>query len=195
MKLFKYTFTVLLICTVSCLFIGCGKTEAPEQTTESQSGKPSTESSSEVTLNAVVEAVDYDARTLALKDQHGETHNFQVMNPDVPLQELKEGDDVTMTIYRKELAYVAAPGEELPPNQLISNVNSDKGLITISHIEKTTYTVKAIDLENRMVTLESVEIPEFTIPVRKDFKGLENVHAGDKLQTYITQLITVSINK
>ena len=58
-----------------------------------------------------------------------------------------------------------------------------------------TSTVLAIDVENRMATLESEGIPEFTVPIQDDVQNLENVQVGDQVVTYITQVVSVTINE
>ena len=107
-------FTTFLILTLSGLLLGCGKTETADQAAETQAEtqdvKASVERSSEVTLSAVVEAVDYDARTFTLTDEDGNTQSFEVRNSEVPLENLKQGDNVTMTVYQEELVFVTEPG-------------------------------------------------------------------------------------
>jgi hypothetical protein len=58
-----------------------------------------------------------------------------------------------------------------------------------------TSTVRAIDVENRMVTLESEGIPEFTVPVQDDVENLGNVRVGDQVMSIITQVVSVTINE
>jgi Cu/Ag efflux protein CusF len=187
--------TILLILTSSWLLLGCGQTEQPDQTAETQGAKPTVERSSEVTLSAVVEAIDYEARTFTLTDESGNTQSFQVRNPDVPLQDLKEGDNVTMTIYEEELAFVTEPGAELPSDEELRAVGTTEGNVTVINVKQMTSTVRAIDVENRMVTLESEGIPEFTVPVQDDVENLENVRVGDQVLTFITQVVSVTINE
>lgn len=195
MNLNKHTWTLLLILTLSWLPLGCGQTEQPDQTAETQGAKPTVERSSEVTLSALVEAVDYDARTFSLTDELGNTQSFEVRNPDVPLEDLKEGDNVTMTIYEEELAFVTEPGAELPSDQELRAVGTTEGNITVINVKQMTSTVLAIDVENRIATLESEGIPEFTLPIQDDVKNLENVRVGDQLVTFITQVVSVTINE
>jgi len=195
MNLNKHTWTLLLILTLSWLPLGCGQTEQPDQTAETQGAKPTVERSSEVTLSALVEAVDYDARTFSLTDELGNTQSFEVRNPDVPLEDLKEGDNVTMTIYEEELAFVTEPGAELPSDQELRAVGTTEGNITVINVKQMTSTVLAIDVENRMATLESEGIPEFTVPIQDDVKNLENVRVGDQVVTFITQVVSVTINE
>ncbi len=191
----KHVFTILLILTSSWLLLGCGQTETPDQAAETQDVKPSVQRSSQVTLNAVVEAVDYDARTFTLKDEGGSTQTFEVRNSAVPLENLKEGDNVTMTIYEEELAFVTEPGAELPSDEELTAVGTTEGNITVTKIKQMTSTVLAIDVENRMATLESEGIPEFTVPIQDDVTNLENVQVGDQVVTFITQVVSVTINK
>ncbi len=191
----KHVFTILLILTSSWLLLGCGQTETPDQAAETQDVKPSVQRSSQVTLNAVVEAVDYDARTFTLKDEGGSTQSFEVRYSAVPLENLKEGDNVTMTIYEEELAFVTEPGAELPSDEELTAVGTTEGNITVTKIKQMTSTVLAIDVENRMATLESEGIPEFTVPIQDDVTNLENVQVGDQVVTFITQVVSVTINK
>ena len=195
MNLSKHTWTILLILTLSWLPLGCGQTEQPDQTAETQGAKPTVERTSEVTLSALVEAVDYDARTFSLTDELGNTQSFEVGNPDVPLEDLKEGDNVTMTIYEEELAFVTEPGAELPADEELRAVGTTEGNITVINVKQMTSTVRAIDVENRMATLESEGIPEFTVPIQDDVKNLENVRVGDQVVTIITQVVSVTINE
>ena len=195
MILSKHIFTTLLILTSSWLLLGCGQTETTDQAAETQDVKPSVARSSEVTLSAVVEAVDYDARTFTLKDEGGSTQSFEVRNSAVPLENLKLGDNVTMTIYEEELAFVTEPGAELPADAELTAVGSTEGNIIVTNVKQMTSTVRAIDVENRLATLEAEGIPEFTLPVQDDVKNLENVNVGDQVVTIITQVVSVTINE
>jgi Cu/Ag efflux protein CusF len=191
----KHILTTLSILTLSGLLLGCGQTETADQAAETQDVKPSVERTSEVTLSAVVEAVDYDARTFTLKDEGGSTQSFEVRNSEVPLESLKKGDNVTMTVYQEELAFVTEPGAELPADVGLTAVGSTAGQIIVTNVKQMTSTVLAIDVENRMATLESEGIPEFTVPIQDDVQNLENVNVGDQVVTYITQVVSVTINE
>ena len=195
----QHILTTLSILTLSGLLLGCGQTETADQPAETQAEtqdiKPSVERSSEVTLSAVVEAVDYDARTFTLKDEGGSTQSFEVRNSEVPLESLKKGDNVTMTVYQEELAFVTEPGVEVPADVGLTAVGSTAGQIIVTNVKQMTSTVLAIDVENRIATLESEGIPEFTVPIQDDVENLENVNVGDQVVTYITQVVSVTINE
>ncbi len=195
MRLLKFTLTIILIFTSSWLFLACTQTETPQQPVEIQEEKPSTDRSSVVSLDAVVDSVDYDARTFSLTDEDGNTQSFTVRNPSVPLEALKAGDNVSVTIYERQLAFVAEPGAELPSDEALSAVGTAKGSVTVTKVEQTTFTVNEIDLENRTITVESDQMPEFTLPVRDDVQNLENLKVGDKVLSYVTQVVAVSIKE
>lgn len=195
MKQMKQTLTMIFIITLSLLLFGCSQTETSTQADEPKDEEPVVERSSEVSLNAVVDAVDYGARTFTLTDEVGNTQDFTVRNPAVPLENLKAGDNVTMTIYQEELAYVTAPGAELPPVEEISAIGESEGQITVGNVKQTIYTVLGMDVENRTATLEADDVPEFTLPIRDDVTNLENVKIGDKVLTYTIQTVSVTINE
>ena len=100
-----------------------------------------------------------------------------------------------MTIYEEELVFITEPGAELPADVGLTAVGSTEGHITVTKVKQMTSTVLAIDVENRMATLEADGIPEFTVPIQDDVQNLENVKVGDKVVTYSTQVVSVTINK
>lgn len=197
----KLILPALLILTVGWLMVGCGQGEKSGETaqTAEQKEMPSVERTSEAVLSAVVVAVDYKARTFTLKDEAGNTQTLTVRNPNVPLEKLKVGDAVTMTIYHKTLNYVAAPGEATPPDETLSAVSAPKGQedqsITVVNAQQMTSTVEAIDLKNRMITLVDSDGTPLTLPVQDDVQNLDQVKVGDKIVTQVTQVISVAIDK
>lgn len=195
MNIHKIIMTALIILLLSWLFMGCQQGDKTDQTAETPELKTSVERSSEVTLSAVVEAVDYKARTFTLKDEGGSTQTFQVRNPNVPLEKLKKGDNVTMIIYQEELAYVTTPDAELPSDEELRAIETTKGDITVATVKQMTSTVQALDVENRIATLVDADGIPLTVPVQDDVENLDKVKVGDKVVTYITQVVSISINK
>ncbi len=189
---------VLLIFSFSLLVMGCNQGEQVAEEPASDE-KPSVQRSSEITLSAVVESVDYEARTFALKDETGSSQSFTVRNPNVPLEKLKAGDNVTMTIYQEEVGFVAAPGEEIPPDAKMSAVGATgaeaEKNITVVNVQQRTSTVEAVDVESRMVTLVDQDGTPLTLPVQDDVKNLDKLKVGDKVVMQTTQVISVEINQ
>lgn len=197
----KLTLPVLLILTAGWFVTGCGQGEKSGETaqTAEQMEKPSVERTSEAVLSAVVEAVDYEARTFTLKDEGGNTQTLAVKNPNVPLEQLKAGDAVIMTIYQKMVNYVAAPDEATPPDAALRTVGGPMGAedqnITVVNAQQMTTTVEAIDVENRMLTVVDAEGTPLTLPVQDDVQNLDQIKVGDKIVTQITQVISVAVDK
>jgi len=196
MRSTRIILAMLFILSLSWSMVSC---EQGEKTGQMEQEKPSVERISEVVLSAVVEAVDYDARILTLKDEEGSTQTFQVKNPNVPLEKLVVGNQVTMTIYQKEVNYVAAPGEEIPSDEQLRTVGAkgkdESKNITIVNAQTMTNTVKEIDLANRLLTLVSADGLPLTLPVQDDVKNLDKLEVGDQVVTQITQVISVSIEE
>jgi len=197
----NFVLPVLLTLAVGWLMVGCGQGEKSGETaqTAEQMEKPSVERTSEAVLSAVVEAVDYEARTVTLKDEAGNTQTLTVRNPNVPLEKLKAGDAVIMTIYQKTVNYVATPDEATPPDAALRTVGAPMGEedqnITVVNAQQMTSTVEAIDVENRMVTLVDADGTPLTLPVQDDVENLDQLKVGDKVVTQVTQVISVAIAK
>lgn len=195
MSLTRLILAAFVIFSLGLLAGGCGQGEKTDQAAQSEQ-KPSVDRASQVILKATVEAVDYEARTFTLKDEHGNTQTLQVKNPLVPLENLKAGDNVIMTIYQREVAYVAAPGGELPPDEGLRAVGSPQGQedqnITVVNAQQITSTVETVDVENRMVTLVGSDGMPVAMPVRDDVQNLDKLKAGDQVVMQITQVISVS---
>ena len=182
----------------TALVLGCSKGEKTAQTQEPQAAvnKPLVERSSTVTLNATIEGVDYEGRTFTLKDEAGNTQVFKVQNPDVPLEKLKAGMPVQMTIFQKDLYYVAAAGTEIPVDEEMAEVKSTEGeegqKISVTKTQTWTNTVQAVDLEKRIITLAGEDGSPFELEVQQDVTNLDKLKPGDKIVTKSIQVVSVS---
>ena len=193
MYLSKLKFLLFVIFIFSFLFLMCDKAEqtVPE--------KPRVERTSEVTLDVNVAAVDYEARTLTLADDEGYSQTFTEIEKDVPLEKLKVGDAVSMTIYQKEINYVAEAGAELAPDETIRTVGAKKGAedesISIIHVQQMTSTVKEIDPETRMITLVDASGTPLTLQVQDDVENLDQIEIGDQVVTETRQFVSITVKK
>jgi Cu/Ag efflux protein CusF len=157
------------------------------------------ERTSEVTLDANVAEVDYEARTLTLADNEGYSQTFSAIREDVPLEKLKVGDAVSMTIYQKEINYVAEASAETRPDETIRTVGAKKGAedesISIINVQQMTSTVKEIDPETRMLTLVDASGTPLTLHVQDDVENLDQLEVGDQVVTETRQLISIMVKK
>ncbi len=189
---------LFLIFLMAAVVVSCSKGEKSAQTQEAKVAvnKPLVTRSSTVTLNATIEAVDLQNRTFTLKDESGNTQVLKVKNPDVPLEKLKAGMPVQMTISQKELYYVSAPGAETPADEKIADVKSTEGtegqVISITKTQTQTFTVQSVDVEKRMITLAGEDGSPFELQVQPDVANLDKLKAGDKIVDKSIQVVTVS---
>ena len=72
---------------------------------------------------------------------------------------------------------------------------SDKPSITEANLIKLTATVKAIDLESRVVTLEGAEGKQVTIDVDETVKNLPQVEVGDQVIVNYYESIAIQVRK
>jgi hypothetical protein len=201
MRFGRLLMAIIVIFSLAWLIQGCGQGEKTGQSDEQSAmdEKPSVERSSTVTLSAVVDAIDYDKRTFTLKDETGSSQTFTVRNPSVPLEKLKKGDNVKMTIDEIEVVFVTTPGGEIPSDEDIKAVGTsgtgDENTIKVTNVKQMTSTVESIDIENRIVTLLDADGVPLTLPVQDDVKNFDKVKVGDNVVTKVTQIITVTIEK
>ncbi len=197
MRFQKFIFPPIVAFLLVLLAAGCGQGQKPAETADQEkpAQEPGVERSFETTLSAVVEAVDYQARTVTLKDETGSSQTLTVKNPAVPLENLKAGDNVTMTIYQKEVSYVAAPGEVIPDDASLKAVGQEGESIRIVNAQQMINTVEAVDAASRMLTVVGSDGVPLTLRVQDDVKNLDQLKAGDKVVTEITQIIVVSVKK
>ncbi len=198
MKSMKLITVFLSIFLIAALAVSCSKGEKSAQTQEAKVAvnKPLVSRTSTVTLNATIEAVDLQNRTFTLKDESGNTQVFAVKNPQVPLEKLKAGMPVQMTISQKDLYYVAVPGSEIPAEEKMADVKSTESqagqTISVTKTQTQTFTVKGVDVEKRMVTLAGEDGSPFELEVQQDVSNLDKLKVGDTIVNKSVQVVTVS---
>jgi hypothetical protein len=176
--------------------LGCGKGEKTATPQEKVAmNKPIVMHTSTVTLNATVEAVDMENRTFTLKDESGNTQTFQVKQEDAPLDKLKPGMPVKMTVASKDLYYVAAEGSQIPENVSeaeMEKTGTDKGIVVIRE-QNQSYTVKAVDTEKRTLQLSADGGNPFELQVQENAVDLSKLKPGDTIVNKSVQVVTIMI--
>ncbi len=188
---------LLLFVLLAFIFIiSCEQTEKAEQP---MAEKPSIERTSEYSIHAVVDAVDFDARSVTLRDEEGVAHTFQNIHSDVPLEKLTVGKGVTMTISKKDLNYAVKEGEPVPADEEVRTIGAKTGqedrTITIIQAQNMTTTVQEVDPVNRMITLVMEDGTPMMLPVQDDVENLENLEPGDKVVSQVTQVIMITVDE
>ncbi len=198
MNLKKFIPFVAIATLVLAGILSCGK---GEKTTTPQAkvamNKPIVMHTSTVTLNATVEAVDLENRTFTLKDESGNTQTFQVKQENAPLDKLKPGMPVKMTVASKDLYYVAAEGSRIPENVSEAEMEkagtgADKGIV-VTREQTQSYTVKAVDAEKRTLQLSADGGNPFELQVQENAVDLSKLKPGDTIVNKSVQVITIMI--
>ena len=148
-----------------------------------------------ITATATVEAIDYSARRVTLKNEKGETDTF-VVDPAVKrFDAVKVGDKVKMTYYESLVFQLVKPGQKSSGASDELALSRAKGALpgaSIATQEKRTVTVKAVDPAVPSITVTTDDGRTVSRKV-EDKKNIEGVKAGDKIDITYTQALLTSI--
>jgi len=169
-------------CLALCLVTGCSSDKGP---------KPSRFEQATTTINATVEAIDPDKRTVTLRGPTGGAVTLKADESVKNLSQLKVGDQVH-AVYHESLAVrVRKPGDPPEPAPVAA---SGKGTPVASRYQTVTATVEEIDIKRSTVVLKSPA--GRTPPLRvQDPKRLEKVNIGDQVDITYTESLAVSLEK
>jgi len=148
-----------------------------------------------ITATATVEAIDYSARRVTLKNEKGETDTF-VVDPAVKrFDAVKVGDKVKLTYYESLVFQLVKPGQKSSGASDELALSRAKGALpgaSIATQEKRTVTVKAVDPAVPSITVTTDDGRTVSRKV-EDKKNIEGVKAGDKIDITYTQALLTSI--
>ncbi len=186
----------LVLAVIVSLVISCSMGIAGQSETEEK--KPGNIEVIEITLEAVVEAVDHDARKVTLKDANGKTVTIDVKNQVENLSQVEVGDVLEVKYIESVAIQVfAADQAETGTDTIAAGKSAKPGEKPAAvAIKETTVivTLEAIDKENQAVTLKDSQGESKTFKV-KNPENLEKVVIGDKVMIMHTQAIGVSVTE
>ena len=150
--------------------------------------------SAEVSETVTIEAIDYTARMVTIKDSAGNVDTVYA-GPEIKrFNELKVGDKVTFT-YRESVAVaIHKPGEK-PPATAAASVTRSQGPKPggmISQEQTAIVTIEAIDMNAPSVAVRTEDGRKMSFKV-EDKKNLEGFKVGDKVAITYTQALAVSV--
>jgi hypothetical protein len=187
----------LLTAGIIAFFIGYSSICVAGQSGAEQQ-KPGEITVAKITLEAIVEAVDYDARKVTLKDTDGKTVTIDVENQVENLPQVEVGDIVEIE-YIESVAIQVFAADQAEPGA--STIVAAKGAQSgekpaVVAVKETTIvvTIEAIDKKNQAVTLKDSTGESKTVKVRNP-ENLEKVVIGDKVMIMHTQAIGVSVTE
>jgi hypothetical protein len=148
-------------------------------------------------VQARVEAIDYDKRTVTLKTDKGSV-TLEVGPQAKNFDQVKVGDKVTADFYNSAAVYVRRVDEPPSANESTVVEYAAPGAQPSGVIVKTkeiTARVDAIDPKTRMATLTGSEGNSVTIKVDDAVQNLDRIKAGDQVVVRYTEALALSVDK
>jgi Cu/Ag efflux protein CusF len=150
----------------------------------------------EVSETVTIEAIDYKARLVTLKDSEG-TSETVYAGPEIQrFDALKVGDKVTFRYYESVVYQIRKPGTQAAakPTEAAGIVRSEgaKPGGTVSQQKTATVTVDAVDLAVPSVSIRTDDGRKMSFRVDNK-KNLEGVKAGDRVEITYTQALAISV--
>jgi hypothetical protein len=172
---------------------------APPQVIEGMPPPPGgTIGTTKLTATAIVEKIDHKTRAVTLKRTDGTSFTFTV-DPSVRnLDQVKKGDEVTVTYYESLAYQIKKPGESDPGAAVAEDVRraqpGEKPAGSVARVQKVTATIKVIDKVAGTVTLVGPEGEAMTVKAR-DPKNLDRVSVGDLVELTYTEALAIQVDK
>jgi Cu/Ag efflux protein CusF len=151
-----------------------------------------------VTINATVQAINYDTREVTLKREDGKAFSMKVGPEARNFNQVKVGDNVTFE-YMEALAIDVrkAGGTNLAePQAAIDVARAPKGEKPAAVITETVTIeaqVTAIDHKSRMVTLTGPQGNSMTFKVGEQAKRFGEIKTGDKVVVDYVEAMGISV--
>ena len=151
-----------------------------------------------ITLEATVEAVDYEKRQVTLKGSDGETVTIDIDEQVKNLPQVEVGDRVTVEYIEAVSIQVFSEGDVEPdavivqaaasaePGQKPAGVEVEEIIVIV--------TVEAIDKDQQLVTLKGAGGESKTVKANNP-DNLEKVKVGDKVMISYTTVLGISVTE
>jgi hypothetical protein len=141
-----------------------------------------------------VEAIDYTARIVSLKDKEGFVEDV-VAGPEVKrFDALKVGDRVTFRYYESLVTAVRRPdaAKKAPEAAAVTRTPGTRPGGTVSQQMTTVVTIEALDVKVPSVTIKSADGRRMAFKV-ENAKNLAGFKAGDNVEITYTRALAVSV--
>jgi hypothetical protein len=160
-------------------------------------GTPTLVATKVISMQARVDAVDYDTRSVVLTGPEGNEESFTVDPAVVNFSQVQKGDLVTAKFTQKLAISVEKPGSQPDVAETgmiaLPGLGSKPGILA-TRTGQITATVTWIDHDARMVSLQGPAGNGMTFQVAPQAQGLENVQAGDKVVAYYTEAVEITVS-
>ena len=192
---------ILVIVSLAVLVAGLSATAMAQDhkttvTKAAATEKPGALVVDQVTITAVVSAVDHAKRTATLLLPGGETKTFTVSEEAVNFPQVKVGDEVKASYIESLAIYVQGPGEKPNAEEATTVALAPKGAKPggfVANTKNITAKVTAIDHKTRMVTLTGPEGNSLTFKAGPDVKRLDEIKKDDTVTIRYTEAIAIDV--
>ena len=160
--------------------------------------KPSVEQSMVTTIEAIVEAVDYDKRTVMLKGPDGTSVTVEVQDYVKNFAQVDVGDLLSVEYIESIKVEVFVPGKVKTAVEAVMIEGKAKpgqkpAKVVVQEVAVLT-TIEAIDKENQQVTLKNAQGQSKTVQVRNP-DNLDKVDVGDQVLITYTAALGISVTE
>ena len=148
-----------------------------------------------VTVNATIQAIETGTRTIVLRDDKGNEDSYTVGPAVTRFNELKVGQQVTITYYESIVFQLVNPGDKGSGESLEAALNRAKSARpagTVATQDRATVTVKAVDPSVPSLTVTTADGRVVTRKIENK-KNIEGVKPGDKIDITFTRAIVTSV--
>lgn len=147
------------------------------------------------TINATVNAIDYQTRSVTLKDVQGNKRTV-IASPDVNnLEQVNVGDRVTIVAVIETVSYLRDNGQNAQggtTDMLLSNTNSNTAVVRTAN-QQVRAVVSAVDIAQHQVTLLYPDRSSKTLTVRKDV-AISPSDIGREVVINVSTAMTITVD-
>ncbi len=149
-----------------------------------------------LTIDATVESIDREARTVSLKNEKGEVVSFTLDEGAGRLDNVNTGDHLSIEYLESVAIQVFAAGEVEPGLEgkgvLAGSEPGEKPAAMAVDQVSVVVTIEAIDLENDLVTLKAKNGESKTVSPEYP-ENLKKVNVGDQVKITYTSGVAFSV--
>lgn len=150
-----------------------------------------------VVITASVLSVDKGNRVVTLRGPEGNVIDIEVGEEATNFDQIGVGDEVSLAYYQSVALYL---GETSEAPEAVAEVvaaraaEGDKPAGLVVGVVDASATIVAIDLKNRVVTLELPDGEIVATPVSEDVRPLDSFKVGDTVHARLTKAVAISVH-
>jgi hypothetical protein len=151
-----------------------------------------------VTIDAIVEQINREARQINLKNSDGEILSFTLEENAGKLDDIEKGDQVSIE-YIEAVTIEVFKADEIESGVVSGGISAETpagekpAAVAVGQVS-VVVTIEAIDLENKLVTLKNKEGESKTVSPQYP-ENLKKVAVGDKVKITYTSAVGYSVTK